>query len=154
MVIQLINFVILLWLLNKFLYRRLLDYIDRRADGIKVDLEQAKRMKKESTELKEKQEDLLQKARLQSDSIMREARKMGDEEKHRIITEAQREYDTILKNGRETVQMELKKAQTALRDNVVDVAVNIAQKIIERDIKEKDHKKIVDEAVKKFEQWN
>jgi len=152
-VIQLINFFILMWLLKKFLYKPMLDYIDRRSDGIKLDLSEAKRMKSESVALKEEQDVLYQKARQKAGSIIRDARKQGEEERLRIVTEAHTEYSTILEEGRKTIDMELNKAQAQLEKNVVEIAVEIAEKVVERDIKAADHEKFITQAVKKLEKW-
>lgn len=153
-VVQLINFVILMLLLKAFLYKPLLDYLDRRSDGIKVDLDEAKRLKKEAQNLKMEQDTLYQKARQKAGTIVREGRKQGDEEKQRIIDEAHKEYQKLLEDGRATIDIELKKARSDLKNNVVEIAMDIAEKVIDREIKAADHTKFIDNAVKKMEQWH
>jgi len=153
MLIQVINFLVLLWLLNKILYGKILDYLDRRAEGIQLDLSDAKRLKSEATKLKEEQDAFLLNAKREAGDIVRESRKQGDEERADIIKVAEKEAGAILENGKKTIEMETKNAKTALKNGVVDVAVDIAHKIIERDIKPKDQDKILSEVIENFDQW-
>lgn len=153
MLIQVINFSILLWLLNKFLYGKVLDYLDRRTEGIRLDLSEAKNLKSEAAKLKEEQDTSLVKARREASDIVRESRRQGDEERLDIIKVAEKEAEAILENGKKTIEMETKKAKTTLKDGVVDVAVEIAHKIIEREIKPKDQDKILSEVIENFDQW-
>jgi len=154
MVVQILNFCILLWLLNKLLYAPLIDYIDRRSEGISLDLSEAKRLKKEATEIIKEQETELQRAKKEAQNIVREANKRAETEYSEILGQAEKESHRIVESGKETVNTELRKAKTVLKDSVADVAVDIAQKVIEKEVELKDHKKIVADALKKFETWN
>jgi len=154
MVVQILNFCLLLWLLNKFLYGPLLDYIDRRSEGVSLDLSEAKRLKKEAAEIIKQQEIELQRVKKESQTIVRDAHKRAEKEHNEIIASAEKESHKIIKTGKETVKIEFINAAASLKNSVADIAVDIAQKVIEKEVKMKDHKKLVEEALEKFETWN
>lgn len=154
MIVQVFNFLILMWLMHKLLYGKVLDYLDRRAEGIKVDLSEAKRMKKEATEVLKNQEMEFQRAKRESQNIIREAQRDAEVEKNRIIEEAEHDSQRIRESGKQTVEMELRKAKATLHNNVVDIATVIAQRIIQKEITAKDQDKLLKEALEQFEKWN
>ena len=156
MILQVINFGILMWALNKVLYKKLLDYLDRRAEGIKVDLNEATRLKGEAKQLLEQREEKLMEAKTEAASIVRHSKKEGEEERANIIGRAEQEFQKIVDDGKKTVETERKKVAAQLRVEVSDVAVAVAEKIIEKNITPDDHSALVDNVLKKMKSksWN
>jgi len=154
MIIQVINFAILLWLLNKFLFSKILDYLDRRAQGIEMDMADASRLQQEATDLKVLQETELLNAKKEAAEIVRMAHKRAESDAHIIIANAEKENNAIIVNGKKSLEIELEKAKAELQNNLADVAMDIAQKILEREIKPQDQQKIINDALKKIEKWN
>lgn len=156
MILQVINFGILMWVLNKLLYKKLIDYLDRRAEGVKVDLEEASRLKNEAKTLLEQREEEFMHAKTQAASIIRNSKKEGDEARTQIIARAEQESQKIIDDGKVTVETERKKAAAQLKNDVADVAVAVAEKIVEKSISAKDHTTLIDDVLKKMksQSWN
>jgi F-type H+-transporting ATPase subunit b len=154
MIVQVLNFLILMWLLKKLLYGPVIDYLDRRSEGIKVDLSEAKRMKKEATEVIKNQELEYQRAKREAQNIVREAQKQAESEKNKILADAEEESHQIVENGKKFVDMELRTAKTKLHNNVIDIATAIAGQMIEQQITVKDQDKLLKKALEQFDQWN
>ncbi len=154
MIVQVLNFLILMWLLNKLLYGPVIDYLDRRSEGIKVDLSEAKRMKKEATEVIKNQEMEFQRAKREAQNIVRDAQKQADSEKNRMIQEAEQESQRIIDSGKQSVDMEMRKAKDTLQNNVIDIATVLAGQMIEQQITPKDQDKLLKKALEQFETWN
>lgn len=153
-IIQVINFGILLWLLKKFLFSKILDYLDRRSQGIEMDMAEASRLQQEAQELKAQQESEYLNAKKEAAEIVRLAHKRAETEADKIILNAEKEHNSIILNGKKALEIELDKAKSELQNSLVDVAVDIAQKILEREIKPQDQQKIINDALKKIEKWN
>ena len=81
---QIVNFLILLWLLNKLLFKSLVSYLDKRQDIIKSDLELAKSNKLESEKIIEKQNESLQQALLEAKSIREKAEDSSKKEREKF----------------------------------------------------------------------
>ncbi|MCB1195562.1 F0F1 ATP synthase subunit B [bacterium] len=156
MILQIINFGILMWVLNKLLYKKLLDYLDRRAEGVKVDLDEASRLQNEAKTLLEQREEELMQAKTQAASIVRNSKKEGEEARTQILARAEQESQKIIDDGKAAVETERKKAAAQLRSDVADVAVAVAEKIVEKSISAKEHTSLVDDVLKKMksQSWN
>ena len=88
-----------------------------------------------------------QKALEESAQISRRAAQRGAE----IVEEAQNKAAAILENARKEALTERNRMQHELHDSVGHIAIEIAEKILEREVNEKDNRKIIDESLSEWE---
>jgi len=146
-VMQWINFGILLFLLYQVLYRPILSFLDKRSKTIATHIEEALNNKEESIELKAVYENKISDIQTEADKIFQEARKTAEKEKARIIESAQTESKNIVHAAKEEINREATKAKKELKDCVCSMVVSCASKVLEREVAEGDHKKFIEEFV-------
>ena len=144
---QLLIFVGLIFLLKKFAWKPILDSVNEREDSIKEALSSAEEAKKQMQSLKEDNQKILQEAKMERDNLLKEAKNKGLKIVEYAKEEARSEADKILKDVQERIQNEKKSVIKDLKNQVAQFSLDIAEKIIERELEDK---KKQDEVVKKM----
>jgi F-type H+-transporting ATPase subunit b len=143
-----INFLILVVVLNKFLYKPVTKMLDDRKNEISNNLEHAEKSKQDAEKIKEEYALHLQNAKSEAQEIIARANKMGEETKNEIVNQAKAEAEKVSAKAQEEIRLEKAKALAELRDEVASLAVLAAGKILAKNIDIKDHEKMVKDFVK------
>lgn len=144
-----LTFLILLFVLGKFAWKPILQSLKAREEKISNSLALAKNTQEEMKKLKADNEALLKVAREERDNILRTAQKM----KESIISEArqkaQNEADKIIESARENIQNEKMAAIIDLKNQMADLSIEVAEKVIRRELADlPSQKKYLDEELK------
>lgn len=131
---MMITFLIVLILLKKFAWKPILKMIKDREDSIDSALKSAENAKLEMQSLKSDNEKILAQARSERDAMMKEARDMKDSIVGEAKGKAKEEADKILASAREAIQNEKMAAITELKNQVAVLSVEIAEKILKREL--------------------
>lgn len=148
LVLQVLSFLVLLGLLTKFLYKPLMKYLDERAANIRNLTEGAERDRKEAENYFETSRRELRSAKEQAVSLIESAIREADKEKIKTIGEAKREALAIIERAEFDIKKEIEKAKDDVKEDIASLSVEIAKKILEREISEKDHEKLIKESLK------
>lgn len=136
-IVQTILFLLLIILLVKFAWKPILKSLDEREQGIKEALDAAEEAKKEMQSLKADNEKMKQEARQERDAMLKEAQQM----KKQIIAEAGEEAakkaDGIIAKAQSAIESEKKAAIDDLRKQVAQYSVEIAEKVLQQELKDK-----------------
>ena len=146
---QTVLFLALLFLLRKYAWKPILSAVEEREEGIKNALEAADNAKKEMEALNADNERILREAKAERDNILKEAREI----KETIITEAKtqatEEADKVIASAREQINNEKLAAITELKNQVADLSIDIAEKVLKSELKDADkQKELVNTALK------
>jgi F-type H+-transporting ATPase subunit b len=132
LIAQIVNFIILLWVLAKFAYKPLLKAMDDRRNKIVKDMDSAEHARKDAEALKQEYAEQLKNARKEANEIIAkanaEAQKLHDE----AVQQAQTERDEILQSGRDRVEAEKRKALLDVREQVIALSTEIAGRVLEQ----------------------
>ena len=141
MIWMMITFLIVLILLKKFAWKPILKMIKEREDSIDSALKSAENAKLEMQNLKSDNEKILAQARNERDQMMKEAREMKDNIVGEAKGKAKEEADKILASAREAIQNEKMAAITELKNQVALLSVDIAEKILKRELSDENKQK-------------
>ena len=134
---QLLIFIGLILILKKFAWKPILDTLNEREKSIKESLESAQKAKDEFSKIKADNEKILSDAKKERDFIISNAKKTGRE----IIEDAKNisklESEKIIENARESIILEKDLILKDLKSQVVDISVDIASKILQKELNEK-----------------
>ncbi len=147
--IQLFGFLLLFWLLKKFLFGRVMDMIQKRGDEIRGAYEENERMRNEASGLKVEYEKRLQEARQEAESLVQKATERAEKAGQEIIEKTRQEADQIKERGLAEIEQEKKRVVTEIRSDVVNLSVEIASKVIEKTLGPADAEKLADDVIKK-----
>ena len=119
--------------------------IDDRKKSIEESLEKAAKAQEEAERIKAEYDGMIARAREEAREIINKAQKTAAAEKEEIIATAQREAQTLLADAKLTIAQEKEKALRELRQEIGNLAVLAAGKILNRAVTLEDHQKLVDE---------
>ena len=148
---QILIFGLLVWLLNKFAWKPILNAVNSREDGIRKALEEADKARQEMEELTASNEKILKEARLEREQMLKEAREIKDSMINEAKDEAKTEGNKIIAQAKATIENEKQAAITELRNQVAELSIGIAEKVIKQELSSKDKQialinKMLDEA--------
>ena len=147
-----VNFLGLLVLLYLFLWEPILKVLDDRAATISGDLTNAAAKHEEATTLKRKYDQMLLGSKRQRQELIAEGRKEGDVERRRIVEVARQEADKIVARTREELQAAADKARSDLRTEIGGLSVQLAEKILSREVRAQDNQQLVQDFLAKLDQ--
>ena len=146
---QTVLFLALLFLLRKYAWKPILSAVEEREEGIKGALDAADNAKKEMEALNADNERVLREAKAERDSILKEAREIKDTIIAEAKTQATEEADKVMASAREQINNEKMAAITELKNQVADLSIDIAEKILKSELKDDSkQKEIVNNALK------
>jgi F-type H+-transporting ATPase subunit b len=138
---MIIVFVIVVLLLGKFAWKPILKMIKEREDSIEGALKSAEKAKEEMRNLKSDNEKILAQAQSERDAMLKEARQIKDSIVGEAKGKAKEEADKILSAAREAIQNEKMAAITELKNQVALLSIDIAEKILKRELSDENKQK-------------
>ncbi|UMB53274.1 F0F1 ATP synthase subunit B [Lutibacter sp. A64] len=146
---QLVLFIVLVLALHKFAWKPILNSVNEREDGIKDALDEAENARKEMQNLTADNERILKEARAQRDALLKEAREMKEGIISEAKNEAQAQATKIVAQAQATIQAEKQAAITDLKNQVAELSVDIAEKVVRGELADKNKQiKLVEELLK------
>ena len=133
-----VSFAILYFILAKFAWKPILGAVNEREKSIKDALSAAEIAKEEMASLKADNEKILNEAKLQRESLLREAREI----RSRIIADAESEAtekaNKLIESVKTAIENEKSAAMKELNNTVVDLSLNIAEKLLSKELDNKE----------------
>ena len=135
---QLFIFIGLILLLKKFAWKPILDAVNERETSIKDALSSADDARKEMASLQQDNQKVLQEARAEREALLKEARISGANLLAKAKEDAKLEADKILSQAQDAIQNEKRAAINELKNQVAQISLEIAEKVIEGELEDKD----------------
>ncbi|HXH82091.1 MAG TPA: F0F1 ATP synthase subunit B [Candidatus Tectomicrobia bacterium] len=145
--VQMINFLVLLLLLHRLLYKPLVAKMEERTAAIKHSLDQAQAARAEAARQQQENEARLRQAHAEAAAIREQALKEAAEEARKQMEAAQAQARRIVEDTKAQMDAEIRRARDELRREVSDLATAVAEKLMRRSLREEDHRRIVAEAI-------
>ena len=148
LILEVITFFILLFLLNKFVFRGLVKMLDERKQHIEKNLKDIKQLREEASGDREKTKELLLEAKKTALSIKEEAFAYSEKFKEQKAKEAEKEAQEIREKAQEELSLYLNKVKEELKRYSGELSFQIAAKILAQEIDKNKHKDLVEESLK------
>ena len=130
---QICNLMIQMLIFKKFLLNPVKKVIADRKAKADSEIADAKKLREEAEAMKAEYEQNLQNARTEA---------------NQIVAAAQKTAAALKQKAEADIAQERKKAVNEVKDEIGGIAMEIASKVVEREIKEEDHKDLIDEFIK------
>jgi F-type H+-transporting ATPase subunit b len=144
-------FIALLLLLKKFAWKPILDAVNERETSIKDSLSAAQKARDEMQAVQADNKRILKEARTERDVLLSEAKKASTQMINQAKEDAKLEADKITAQAQEMIQNEKKAAINDLKTQVAQLSVDIAEKVLQTELKDKAAQdKLVEELVKEI----
>jgi F-type H+-transporting ATPase subunit b len=147
LIIQAVNFGLLLLVLWRFLYRPLLAKMEERTQAIKKSLEEAQAARAEAQREREEHAAKIQAAYAEAQAIRAAALKEAAEEQRRLVEAARGEAARLVESAKAELEQDVRRARQELRQEVSDLAITVAERLIKKSLHDADHRRIVEDAI-------
>jgi F-type H+-transporting ATPase subunit b len=154
LIIQAVNFIILLVLLTKLLYKPLMKKMDERTQAIQKSLDEAQAARAAAQKERDDFAAKIQAAHGEAQAIRAEALKEAGEEQRRLVDAAKAEAARLVADARQELDQDVRRARQELRQEVADLAIAVSEQLIKKSLNDSDHRRIVDDAIARMGQKN
>lgn len=145
---QAVNFLVLLFILKKFLYGPVLRVLDERKKRIAQSLKEAEEIEKKLAKTEEDRQKTLQKALDEAQRLIDDATKSANQ----IVSEARgkavKDMEEIMKKGQEAVRLEKEKMRQEIRQELGELVAISLEKVVKKSLNLKDQKRLIQETLK------
>ena len=141
------NLLVIYLFLKKILFKPMKKMIDSRQKEVDDMYENAANAEKQANEMKNSYEEKLSKANEESEEILRTALRRAQLKEEEIIRDAQGEASRIYERAQEQIDLEKKRALSEVKDEVSEMAIEIAGAVIGREVSEKEHSEFIDSFI-------
>ena len=145
--ISLLNLLIIFLLFKKFLYKPVRKVLDKRKGAIDEQYNAAEEAKQSALNDKQVYEMKLRSAQDEADEMIKNAAATADRRSAKIVDDAKEKADGIIRQAHSEVELEKKKAEDEIRHQIADVSALLTEKVLEREINEKDHREFIDSFI-------
>ncbi|NOY15014.1 MAG: F0F1 ATP synthase subunit B [bacterium] len=147
---QIINIFVLVWLLNRFLYKPLLKIIDERNKKIKEGLELAKKNQQERQKIAELEKQKLAEAERRVMAIMQQAKQEAAKQAKQIIQQAQAKASQEAEKQRRLLLEELEQEKDKIKQETAELVVTVTEKILSDVLDQKQRQEIINKQLQRL----
>lgn len=147
LIVQLVAFVLFIVLFWKFALGPITRMLDTRQDRIRESIEAAQRVERELAETQARNEEVLLEARREAQTLIARAREVSDQNIARSREQAQIQADEMIVKARDAIAAETLQARNELRQEIADLAISAATKIVRANIDRETQSRLIEEAL-------
>lgn len=142
---QVLNFLLLLYVLNRLLFKPLLARMDERSAKISKGLEDAETAARDRQLAAAEREAAVAEARKEANEMLARSNKIAEDTRNEILGNARDEAEKVTQRAREEITAEKDKAMSELRAQVADLALEAAAKLVRSDMNATTQRRLVEE---------
>ena len=146
-----LTFLVLLFLLAKFAWKPLLAMLDKREETIRKSLEDAEKAQHRLEDLQKESEDIIAQARSEAQQIVQEGKATAERLTDDVLQKAKSKSDDIVANAQKVIDAEKDRAISDIKSEAVNLSIEIAGKLISKNISKSDNKQLIDDALDKIQ---
>ncbi len=146
-----LTFLVLMALLARFAWRPLLEALERRASAIRQSLDDVRTAKEELERVHVESARILGESRAKADEILNATRADANRFREEMKEKARAEAGALVKAAERQIQHETARALQQIRQEAVNLSVDIASKLLQRNVSAADNQRLIDEALKQID---
>ena len=151
---QIVNFLIIFFVLSKFLYKPILGMLEKRKKEIAAGLELTEKMRADEEKMNVRKEKLMEEARKEVQNIVEAGKKEADARGKEIIEAAHEAAGGIIAKGKADVAALRTSMEKDVRRAAVDIAVAMTKQLLLKILTPADQHKLIQKHVKELEKVN
>ena len=146
-VAQICNLFIQMYLIKRFLFKPVNDMLEKRRALADAQIREAEQAKADADAIKTEYEQNMKEAKEKANEILITAQKTAALQSEEMLKEATAQAAALKSKAESDIAQEKRKAVNEIKDEIGGMAVEIAGKVIEREISGEDHAKLIDEFI-------
>ena len=148
-----LTFLLLLFVLAKFAWKPLLKMLKDREELIRSSLEDAEKAKEELERLNAEGEAIVNQARSEAQTILSEGKAAATTLKEETLAGAKEQAKNIISEAEKQINVEKDKAINEIKSEVVNLSLNISEKLINKNLSPEDNKALIDESLSNMKEY-
>ena len=148
-VISLINLVLLFLIIKRFLFKPVKNILAKRQEEIDSRYAEAEYAENAAKESEKQWKEKLSGANAEADAIVQKATDNAKYRGEKLVAEAEEKAESILRIAKTEAELEKKKAAEGIKHEIVEVSGALAEKMLEREINNDDHRTLIDSFIEK-----
>ena len=146
-VAQICNLFIQMYLIKRFLFKPVNEMLEKRRALADAQIREAEQAKADADAIKTEYEQNMKEAKEKANEILTTAQRTAALQSEEVLKEAASQAAALKSKAESDIAQEKRKAVNEIKDEIGGMAVEIAGKVIEREISEEDHTKLIDEFI-------
>ena len=146
-VAQICNLFIQVYLIKRFLFKPVNEMLEKRKALADAQIREAEKAKADADAIKTEYEQNMKEAKEKANEILTTAQRTAALQSEEVLKEAASQAAALESKAESDIAQEKRKAVNEIKDEIGGMAVEIAGKVIEREISEEDHMKLIDEFI-------
>jgi F-type H+-transporting ATPase subunit b len=142
------TFLVMFALLAKLAFKPIAEALDRRGQTIRASLDEAEKTRAEAKKLMDDYQKQIAAARSEANKIIEEARTLSENVRKEIVDKANTEASATVQRAQEEIQRQKEKGVQELKDTVAGLSVQIASRVIEKEVNEATHRQLVENLIR------
>ncbi len=130
--VMMVNFIILMYVLVKLLYRPIQGILEERRHKIAHDYAEAEKVKQDAEQMREKAREKLEESHIEAYEIIERARNEAERLRNELITQARREADLLRQRSQNEIERAKQIARSELKEEAVELALLSVKKVFEK----------------------
>lgn len=147
LIVQTLNFFVILLVLRLFLYKPVLGMLDRRSERIREGLDAAERSKQQAASAEQEVAQQIDEARRQGQALISQAQDVSSRIQDEARNQARQEGETLLERARNEIQLERDQAISELRKEFAGLTISAAEKVISQSLDRQAHSRLIEEVL-------
>lgn len=144
---QICNLFIQVYLIKRFLFKPINEMLEKRKAKADAQISDAEKAKADALAMKEEYEKDMADAKNRASEILSTAQKTASAQSEKMLQEAENQVAALKVKAEKDIEQEKRKAVNEAKNEIGGMAMEIAGKVIEREINEEDHKKLIDDFI-------
>ena len=145
-----LTFLILFGALAKFAWKPLLKALENRENMIRSSIADAEKAQQELETINQQSDDVLAKARAESQTILVDGKAAAEKVKEDTLNQAKEKAAAIIESAEKQIQVEKDKAISEIKGEVANLAIQVAEKLIQKNLNRDDNQSLIDESLQKI----
>lgn len=141
------SFLILLVLLKKFAWGPITDIMKKREDQIANDLDSAEQSRLKAAKMEEERQQKLMSSQSEAAEIIKTAKDSGESSRQKILDETKEEVSRLKDKAQADIEMQKETAMTSVKDDVADLSLQIAAKILNKELTADAHESLINQYI-------
>ncbi|WP_281164712.1 F0F1 ATP synthase subunit B [Liquorilactobacillus sicerae] len=143
----LVLFIVLMALIKHFAWGPVTSMMEKRADKIASDIDNAEQSRQKAEKLENQRQAALKDSHVEASQIIERAKSNGEQQKETIVDNANQEVATLKENAKQDIARERQNALNSVKDDVAELSLAIASKVIVKNLKLEDQKELIDSYI-------
>ncbi len=148
---QIVNFLVILYILKRFLYKPLFRVLKKREDLVKESVVKAEESTKALEKAQAAEKEILKKAQVAASQIINDAKEQSTEMIKQAEEKTKEQTEKMLKDAKVQIEQETIQAQNQLNKYVTQLSLQLLKKSLGNVFTEKEQSEIIDRAVKELQ---